>query len=164
MRDYKPQAEKNALEKLLQAFVQTRFGGMLFIRVFPGIDRRLLPLTRGKLSTGLGQPIVLLHARGARSGVERTTPLLATKHGDRLLLIASKAGATAHPAWFHNVRANPEVDVTFDGRRRPMRARVTQGEERARLWAMACDNYSGYARYQERAGDRVIPVIVLETR
>jgi deazaflavin-dependent oxidoreductase (nitroreductase family) len=164
MRDYKPQAEKNALEKLLQAFVQTRFGGMLFIRVFPGIDRRLLPLTRGKLSTGLGQPIVLLHARGARTGVERTTPLLATKHGDRLLLIASKAGATAHPAWFHNVRANPEVDVTFDGRRRPMRARVTQGEERARLWAMACDNYSGYARYQERAGDRVIPVIVLETR
>jgi deazaflavin-dependent oxidoreductase (nitroreductase family) len=164
MRDYKPQAEKNALEKLLQAFAQTRFGGMLFIRVFPGIDRRLLPLTRGKLSTGLGQPIVLLHARGARSGVERTTPLLATKHGDRLLLIASKAGATAHPAWFHNVRANPEVDVTFDGRRRPMRARVTQGEERARLWAMACDNYSGYARYQERAGDRVIPVIVLEAR
>jgi hypothetical protein len=112
MRDYKPQAEKNAAEKLLQAFAQTRFGGMLFIRVFPGIDRRLLPLTRGKLSTGLGQPIVLLH----------------------------------------------------HGRRRPMRARVTQGEERARLWAMACDNYSGPVRYQERAGDRVIPVIALEPR
>jgi deazaflavin-dependent oxidoreductase (nitroreductase family) len=164
MRDYTPQARKTRLEKLLQAFAQTRFGGKLFIGVFPGIDRRLLPLTRGRLSTGLGQPIVLLHARGARSGAERTTPLLATKHGELIVLIASKAGATAHPAWFHNVRANPEVDVTFDGRRRPMRARVAAGDERERLWAMACDNYSGYARYQERAGDRVIPVIAVEPR
>jgi hypothetical protein len=73
MRDYKPQAEKNALEKLLQAFAQTRFGGMLFIRVFPGIDRRLLPLTRGKLSTGLGQPIVPLHARGCGHWPATTT-------------------------------------------------------------------------------------------
>jgi F420H(2)-dependent quinone reductase len=164
MRDYKPQARKTRFEKLLQAFAQTRFGGKLFIGVFPAIDRRLLPLTRGRLSTGLGQPIVLLHARGARSGVERTTPLLATKHGELIVLIASKAGATAHPAWFHNVRANPDVEVTFDGRRRPMRARVTAGEERERLWAMACDNYSGYARYQERAGGRVIPVIAVEPR
>ncbi|HEX4690392.1 MAG TPA: nitroreductase/quinone reductase family protein [Solirubrobacteraceae bacterium] len=164
MRDYTPQARKTRLEKLLQAFAQTRFGGKLFIGVFPDIDRRLLPLTRGRLSTGLGQPIVLLHARGARSGAERTTPLLATKHGELIVLIASKAGATAHPAWFHNVRANPEVDVTFDGRRRPMRARVAAGDERERLWAMACDNYSGYARYQERAGDRVIPVIAVEPR
>jgi deazaflavin-dependent oxidoreductase (nitroreductase family) len=162
MRDYKPQARKTRLEKLLQAFAQTRFGGKLFIGVFPAIDRRLLPLTRGRLSTGLGQPIVLLHARGARSGVERTTPLLATKHGGLIVLIASKAGAPAHPAWFHNVRANPDVEVTYDGRRRPMRARVASGEERERLWAMACDNYTGYARYQVSAGDRVIPVIAVE--
>jgi deazaflavin-dependent oxidoreductase (nitroreductase family) len=62
------------------------------------------------------------------------------------------------------VRADPDVEVTFDGRRRPMLARVAQGEERERLWVMACDNYSGYARYQQRAGDRVIPVIALEPR
>lgn len=164
MREYTPQDRKTRFEKLLQAFAQTRFGGKLFIGVFPAIDRRLLPLTRGKLSTGLGQPIVLLHARGARSGVERTTPLLATKHGELIVLIASKAGATSHPAWFHNVRANPQVEVTFDGRRRAMRARVAAGGERERLWAIACDNYSGYARYQERAGDRVIPVIAVEPR
>jgi deazaflavin-dependent oxidoreductase (nitroreductase family) len=164
MRDYKPQAAKTRVERLLQAFAQTRFGGMLFIGVFPAIDRRLLPLTRGRLSTGLGQPIVLLHARGARSGVERTTPLLATKRGDLIILVASKAGAVSHPAWFYNVRANPDVEVTFDGRRRPMRARVTAGDERERLWAIACDNYSGYARYQERAGKRVIPVIAVEPR
>src|SRR6478752_6939997 len=134
MLEYKPQAEKNAYEKALQAFAQTRLGGVLFITVFPEIDRRLLPLTRGRLSTGLGQPIVLLHVRGAKSGVERTTPLLATKQGDVLVLIASKAGAIAHPAWFHNARANPDVEVTFDGGRHPMRARIAEGEERERLW------------------------------
>ena len=164
MRDYRPQAEKTGVEKLLQTFAQTRAGGKLFVSVFPAIDRRLLPLTRGRLSTGLGQPIVLLHARGAKSGVERTTPLLATKQGDTVVVIASKAGATAHPAWFHNVRANPDVEVTFDGRRRPMRARIAEGDERERLWAMACDNYSGYGTYQRRAGERVIPVVALEPR
>jgi deazaflavin-dependent oxidoreductase (nitroreductase family) len=164
VRDYRPQAEKSRAEKVLQAFAQTRLGGKLFISVFPAIDRRLLPLTRGRLSTGLGQPIVLLHVRGARTGVERTIPLLATKHGDLVVLIASKAGAARHPAWFHNLRAHPHVHATIDGRRRPMLARVAEGEERARLWAMACDNYSGYARYQQQAGNRVIPVIALEHR
>jgi deazaflavin-dependent oxidoreductase (nitroreductase family) len=147
-----PQDEKSALDRGLQAFAQTPLGGRLFISVFPALDRRLLPLTRGRLSTGLGQPVVLLHVRGARSGIERTIPLLATKRGETIVLIASKAGAEQHP----------DVEVTMDGRRRPMRARVVEGEERDRLWAMACDNYSGYATYQRRAGDRVIPVVVLE--
>lgn len=164
MRDYRPQSEKSRFERLLQAFAQTSLGGKLFISVFPAIDRRLIPFTRGRLSTGLGQPIVLLHTRGAKSGLERTAPLLATKHGDLVLVIASKAGASRHPAWFHNIRVHPEVDVTVDGRRRPMRARVAEGEQRERFWAMACDNYSGYAAYQRQAGDRVIPVIVLEPR
>jgi F420H(2)-dependent quinone reductase len=164
MLDYKPQAEKTAIDKVLQAFAQTRLGGKLFISVFPEIDRRLLPLTRGRLSTGLGQPVVLLHVRGARSGAERTVPLLATKRGDEIVLIASKAGAPKHPAWFHNVRANPDVEVTLRGERVPMHATIAQGEERERLWAMAVDNYSGYTRYQQRAGARTIPVVALRPR
>jgi deazaflavin-dependent oxidoreductase (nitroreductase family) len=164
MLEYKPQAEKNALDKLMQAFAQTPLGGKLFITVFPEIDRRLLPLTRGKMSTGFGQPVVLLHVRGAKSGVERTVPLLATKHGDEIVLIASKAGAKEHPAWFHNVRANPDVEVTLRGERVPMHATIAEGEERERLWAMANDNYSGYARYQQRAGGREIPVVALRPR
>jgi deazaflavin-dependent oxidoreductase (nitroreductase family) len=164
MRDYKPQAEKNRTEKALQFFAQTQFGGWLFIKVFPDIDRRLLPLTRGRLSTGMGQPVVLLHVRGARSGIERTVPLLATKIGDTVLLVASKAGAVEHPAWFHNVRANPDVEVTIDGRRRPMRAEIAEGAERERLWGIACDNYTGYETYQRRAGSRVIPVVALHAR
>jgi deazaflavin-dependent oxidoreductase (nitroreductase family) len=165
MLDYKPQASKNALDKLLQAFAQTRLGGKLFITVFPAIDRRLMPLTRGRRSTGLGQPVVLLHVRGAKSGVERTVPLLATKQDDLVVLIASKAGAVKHPAWFHNVRANPDVEVTLRGQERvPMRAEIAEGDERERLWAMAVDNYSGYERYRTRAGDRTIPVVALRPR
>jgi len=164
VRDYRPQAEKNPFEKLLQAFAQTRFGGSLFLTVFPAIDRRLIPLTHGRLSTGLGQPIVLLHARGARSGVERTVPLLATKTGETILLVASKAGSLRHPAWLHNVRAHPDVGVTIDGHRRPMRAEITTGAERDRFWNVVCDNYSGYATYQRRAGDRIIPVVAVAPR
>ena len=121
-----------------------------------------LRISGGRLSTGIGQTYVLLHARGAKSGVERTVPLLGTKAGDTILLVASKAGAAEHPAWFDNVRANPEVGVTVDGKRRPMWARVAAGEERERLWAVVCDHYSGYAAYQTRTGGRVIPVVVLE--
>ena len=165
MRDYKPQAKKTAVEKLLQSFAQTRLAGRLFITVFPAIDRRLMPLTRGRLSTGLGQPVVLLHVRGARSGVERTVPLLATKTDETVLLVASKAGAVKHPAWYQNVRANPDVEVTIDGQRRPMRAEIAaDGEERDRLWRIVCDNYSGYATYQRRAGGRMIPVVGLRPR
>jgi deazaflavin-dependent oxidoreductase (nitroreductase family) len=161
MRDYRPQSEKTRAEKALQRMAQTRLGGKLFVSVFPAIDRHLLPLTRGRLSTGLGQPVILLHTRGARSGLERTTPLLATKTGDTILVVASKAGAPGHPAWFHNLRANPEVAVTVEGRRRPMRALVAEGAERDRLWATVCDNYSGYEAYQRRAGARTIPVVML---
>jgi deazaflavin-dependent oxidoreductase (nitroreductase family) len=164
MREYTPQTEKTGVERALQRFAQTPLGGKLFISVFPAIDRRLLPLTRGRLSTGLGQPIVLLHVRGARSGIARTVPLLATKVGETIYVVASKAGAVQHPAWFHNVRANPDVDITVSGARAPYRARILSGEERDRAWEVVCDNYSGYATYQQRAGARVIPVVALNPR
>jgi deazaflavin-dependent oxidoreductase (nitroreductase family) len=96
--------------------------------------------------------------------VERTSPLLATKQGDLVVVIASKAGAVKHPAWYHNVKADPEVEVTIGGQRVPMRARIAEGSNRDRLWAMACDNYTGFAIYQERAGARVIPVVALRPR
>src|SRR3954470_242147 len=162
MREYRPQSEKSRFDRVLQTFAQTRVGGWLFINVLPAIDRPLLRLSRGRLSTGMGQTYVLLHARGAKSGVERSVPLLGTKSGDAILLVASKAGAAEHPAWFHNVRADPDVTVTVDGEQRSMRARVAESEERERLWAVVCDHYSGYAAYQARAGGRVIPVVVLE--
>jgi deazaflavin-dependent oxidoreductase (nitroreductase family) len=122
-----------------------------------------MPLTRGRVKVALGQPILLLHTRGARSGQERTTPLLYTPHGNGYLVVASKAGAAHHPAWYHNLLADPgAVAIDVDGRRIPVRPRVVDGAERIELWARVNDNYSGYETYQGRAGDRSIPVVLLE--
>lgn len=160
---YRPQHQKSRAERALQALARTRLGGWLFITVFPAIDRRLIPLSRGRLKVALGQPILLLHTRGARSGEPRTSPLLYTPHGDGFVVVASKAGAARNPAWFHNIRAHPEaVAVEIGGRRVPVRARVVEGAERAELWQHANDNYDGYQTYQRRAGHRTIPVVLLE--
>lgn len=164
MREYRPQSEKSTFDRALQSFAQTRLGGKLFITVFPAIDRRLMPLTRGRISTGIGQPVILLHTRGARTGQERTAPLLATKHGEVILIVASKAGAARHPAWYHNLRSDPDVEATVDGRRQPFSAEVLGGAERQEAWSVVCDNYTGYAIYQRRAGLREVPVVALRPR
>jgi deazaflavin-dependent oxidoreductase (nitroreductase family) len=158
------QAEKTQLDKALQAFARTKLGGKLFVTVFPAIDKRLMPLTRGRVRVGLGQQILLLHARGAKSGQPRTIPLLFTRDAERIVLVASKAGAATHPAWYHNLVAHPDVEIEIDGQRRPVIAREAEGDERERLWALVNDYYNGYEIYAGRAGARRIPVMVLEPR
>jgi deazaflavin-dependent oxidoreductase (nitroreductase family) len=160
---YRPQQDKTGIDKVLQAVARSRLGGWLFVNVFPVIDRRLLPLSHGRLKVAMGQPILLLHTRGARSGEPRTTPLLYTPYGDDFIVVASKAGAQRHPAWYHNLRGHPEdIAIEVGGARIPARARVVDGPERAHLWERVNDNYNGYDAYQARAAGRTIPVIVLE--
>ena len=148
-------------EHQLERFAASRPGGWFFVNVGNRIDPTLLRLSRGHLSTGLGQPVLLLTHRGARSGRERSTPLLYATDGDDLVLIASKAGSRAHPSWYHNLRAHPRVKVLAPGRSGDYVAREAEGTERGRLWEKAVDLYSGYDIYQGRAGARRIPVIVL---
>ena len=160
---YRPQAQKTRYDKLAQAFARTRLGGWLFIRVFPAIDRRLIPLTKGRLMVAVGQPILLLHTRGAKSGQPRTTPLLYTPHDGGYVIVASKAGAAHHPAWYHNLRAHPgDVAIDVGGKRIAVRPREADPDERERLWRLVNDNYNGYEVYQRRATGRTIPVVVLE--
>lgn len=162
---FRRQREKTAIDRLLQAVARTRLGGWLFVNVFPVIDRRLIPLSRGRLKVAMGQPILLLHTRGARSGEPRVTPLLYTPCGDGFIVVASKAGAEHHPAWYHNIRRHPDsVAIQTAGSPVPVRARVAEGPERARLWERVNDNYNGYSVYQARAAGRTIPVVVLEPR
>ena len=80
----------------MQAFARTRLGGWLFVNVFPVIDRWLIPRTDGRLKVALGQPILLLHTLGARSGQPRTTPLLYTPNDGDFIVVASKAGDAHH--------------------------------------------------------------------
>jgi deazaflavin-dependent oxidoreductase (nitroreductase family) len=108
-------------------------------------------------------PMLLLDHVGAKSGQRRTSPLVYTRDGNQLVLVASKGGHPKNPAWFHNLRANPDTTVQVGSERRDVRARVARPEERGRLWEMAVDTYAGFDDYQQRA-DREIPLIVLEPR
>ncbi len=142
---------------------RTPVGGWLFVHVYPGIDRWLIPRTRGRLKVAVGQPILLLHTRGAKSGQPRTSPLLYTPHAESFIIVASKAGHAHHPAWFHNLLTHPhDVAIELDGERIAVRPRVVEEPERSELWRRVNDNYNGYDRYAQRAGGRVIPLVVLE--
>jgi F420H(2)-dependent quinone reductase len=107
--------------------------------------------------------MLLLHTVGARSGEPRSTPLLYTPLEDAYIVVASKAGAAHHPAWYHNICAHPDaVSVELGGSRVPVRPRVVEEPERSELWRRVNDNYNGYETYAQRAGGRVIPLVVLE--
>jgi deazaflavin-dependent oxidoreductase (nitroreductase family) len=150
-------------EKLQEGFARSRPGGWFAVNVANPIDRRLLRWTGARVGLFLGQPVGLLETVGARSGQARTTPLLYMEDGDRVILVASKSGSVRHPAWYHNLRAHPEVGFAArGGGYGRYRAREAEGDERAALWAKANDLYAGYDDYQGRAGGRRIPVIVLE--
>jgi F420H(2)-dependent quinone reductase len=117
----------------------------------------------GHTLPGLPTMLLLDHV-GARSGVRRTAPLLYFRDGDDLVIVASKGGYPKHPAWFHNLKANPETTVQVGTERRPVRARVATDEERERLWPAAVASYAGYRDYQERSRGRTIPLVILERR
>jgi deazaflavin-dependent oxidoreductase (nitroreductase family) len=150
-------------EQAMERFAASRAGGWAFLHVISPIDRRLLPLTRGRVSLAVGTPVGLLEARGARSGRRRRTPLLYRVDGDRLVVVASNVGSERHPAWLHNARAAGEVRfLSREQGWRTYRPRIAAGDERARLWRLATDLYAGYGTYQDRTGGREIPVVVLE--
>jgi deazaflavin-dependent oxidoreductase (nitroreductase family) len=114
----------------------------------------------GKVPGGPGRMLLLDHV-GAKSGTLRTSPVLYGDDGDDLVLVASKGGFPQHPAWFHNLRANPETYVQVGPQRRRVRARVAKGEDRERLWSRMTAIWPGYDDYRARA-EREIPIVVLE--
>ena len=156
------QRQLNWLERRLENFAKSKAGGWYYVNVAMRIDRFLLPLSGGRISASPGQPICLLETIGAKSGQVRKTPLLFLPDRGRVVLIGSKAGAPRHPGWVHNMRANPRVKVLAPKRTGEYVAREADGEEREWLWAKAVDFYAGYDAYQQRAGNRRIPVVVLE--
>ena len=108
-------------------------------------------------------PVLLLDHVGARSGKRRTTPLVYVRDGADFVIVASKGGYPRNPAWFHNLRANPDVTIQVGSLHRAVRARVATPQERARLWPKVVETYVGYAYYQQRT-EREIPLVILEPR
>lgn len=151
-------------ERIMTSVVASRPGAWFYVNVSPHIDRPLLRLTGGRLSTGgIGRVGVLL-VKGAKSGSLRHTPLVYTRNGGAILLVASRGGDARHPAWYRNLVANPDVAFVADGVERKYLARELSGPERERAWKLVNRTYAGYAAYQARAGDRQIPVLSLEPR
>jgi len=122
-------------------------GGMIGSRI-PGSKIRML----------------LLEHKGAKSGVERTAPLLYVEDGDDVVIIASKGGYPKNPAWFYNLKAHPETTIQIGREKRPVRARVADDAEHERLWPVAVDSYADYETYQRRSKGRKIPMVILEPR
>ena len=108
-----------------------------------------------------GAPMLLLTHKGARSGKSYTTPLVYSKDGGRIVIVASKAGAPNNPAWYHNLAAHPEVTVEIGTEQFKAKAAVTKGEERERLFNAQAAQMPVFNEYRSKTR-RQIPVIVLE--
>ncbi len=132
----------------------------LYMKIASPIDRRLIPLTNGRFSTGLGQPVLVMETVGAKSGKKRRTPLLYMRDGDNIVLVASYGGHERHPAWSYNLKANPRVRLFVRNGSGSYTARQADGEERERLWQALTEFYDGYRRYQTYT-DREIQLFVL---
>jgi deazaflavin-dependent oxidoreductase (nitroreductase family) len=119
----------------------------------------------GKVGGGFdGAPMILVHHVGAKSGTERVSPLVYQALDDGFVIFGSKGGAPSHPAWFHNLVANPDTVVEVGEETIPVRARVATGEERERIWSRQKELMPGFADYEVRAANREIPVVILERR
>ena len=130
-----------------------------------GVHQWLYEVSDGRSGTNLGgRPMLLLRTVGRKTRQPRTAALLWVPDGDAWAVIASKGGAPQHPGWYHNLLAQPDVEIQVGRERIPVRARVAEGEQRARIWARADEvNQGQYTVYQSRT-KRPIPVIVLERR
>ena len=141
----------------------SRPGSWLLSHTLHRVDRALLWLSGGRVSIPgafAGLPVVALTTTGAKTGRQRTVPVVGIRDGEAWILVASNWGRDRHPAWYHNLRANPEVTLTVEGEPERYVARPVTGDEREAYWNRVSEAYVGFDLYRRRA-DREIPVVVL---
>jgi len=135
------------------------------LKTMNAVHRGLIKLTGGRVGWQVAMPVLELTTIGRKSGQPRTV-LLTSPHqeGDAVVVVASRGGDDTHPAWFLNLRDNPDVEVSLKGGpKQPMHARVAGAEERARLWPKITADFKNYAQYQTKT-EREIPLVFLEPR
>jgi deazaflavin-dependent oxidoreductase (nitroreductase family) len=134
------------------------------LRISGKLNVPLYRLSGGRLGGKVGRaPVLLLTSTGRRSGQQRTAPVLYLKDGERLVVIGSNAGNAKAPAWALNLKSNPDAEVEVGREHSLVRARVTEGEERAELWRKMNEQYAGFDAYDANTS-RDIAVFVLEPR
>jgi deazaflavin-dependent oxidoreductase (nitroreductase family) len=118
--------------------------------------------TKGTTLLDTGLPVVIVTHKGHKTGAIRKTPLMRVKDGNSYVLVGSQGGAPKDPAWVHNLRADPHIELRDEAIVRPMHVReITDATERARLWKLAVAAYPPYADYQAKT-ERQIPLFVAE--
>ena len=118
--------------------------------------------TAGLTLRDTGLPVIIVTNRGQKSGAIRKTPLMRAKDGNNYILVASVGGAPKHPLWYHNLKAEPNVEIRDEADVYSMRTReVVDLVERQRLWNIAIEAFPPYQEYQDKT-NRVIPVLVAE--
>lgn len=132
-------------------------------KVWTGFHKLVFRATNGRIGgRGFGMPVLILTTIGRKSGQPRETMLTSpVQDGDTVVLVASFGGDDRHPAWYLNLRDNPDVEIVMQGHKRKLRARVAGADEKAELWPRITAAYKGYAGYQTKT-DRDIPVVILE--
>jgi F420H(2)-dependent quinone reductase len=157
----------NAVQRLSQHVAASKIGVMALRLTLQPSDMLLFRLFGGRINmTGIviGRPeTVLITTKGNKSGKPHTVPMLAHPgDGDSIVIIGTNYGKRHHPSWYHNLKADPAIEVTYMNQTWRFRAREATEGERRRHWQTAQQRYIGYDRYQQYAGGRQIPVMVLE--
>ena len=154
-------SESSVLRKPLTAFASTKPGSW-FIKTMTPVDRRLLVRSNGRFTVlgPIGAPILLLTTTGAKSAVERTSPLLFARDGERLLVVGSNFGQANHPAWTGNLIKTPRATVRIGGRAIPVQAQLLEGDEAEAGYQKLISVVPVYDVYRERT-DRDIRVFTL---
>lgn len=163
LRHVDPLRRRGVAYRLYARLAGTRPMGWFSRLVAWKLDPLLLSLTGGRIATGMGLPTALLETKGARSGRHRRNAVIYFHDGEEVVIVASKLGLDSHPAWFHNLRAHPEVALGGQ----PLVAQVVEDEaERRRLWGLADRVFPPFAVYRERAAQsgRTIPIVRLAPR
>lgn len=135
------------------------------LKTMNAVHRVVLKLSFGHLGwNASNMPVLELTTIGRKSGQPRSVMLTSpVQEGSTWVIVASRGGDDTHPAWFLNLRDNPDVEVTIKGKKTPMHARVADAAERARLWPMVIKDHKNYAGYQTKT-DREIPLVLLEPK
>jgi F420H(2)-dependent quinone reductase len=135
------------------------------LRRLMGVHTAIYKLSGGRIGHHVpgAPPMLLLDHVGAKSGKKRTSPLVYIEDPPNVVIVASKGGNPKHPAWYHNLKANPDTTVQIGTETRPVHARVATEAEHERLWPQAVEIWAPYDEYQART-DRKIPLVILAPR
>jgi deazaflavin-dependent oxidoreductase (nitroreductase family) len=161
---YRP-GDQNLIQRWIIALASTRLVSAISRRILPSLDRFALRITGGRstvTSVTSGLPVLWLTTRGAKTGADRTVPLIGFPLDDDLAVLGTHFGSKTTPGWVHNLEVDADARVAFRGTDVPVRARRADPREESATWDRAATAYPGYQHYAGRASQRSIRVFVLE--